>query len=105
MALKVYNRKIVTTMPDDENTRKDKQEDDEPAPSTSSFPLKPSGEVVSRILIRRRLQDHGKSIRAALRLLSLTAVRKLLRMTARTNRAPGSKGLSASHLSAPRRSC
>jgi len=33
-------------MPDDENTRKDKQEDDEPAPSTSSFPLKPSGEVV-----------------------------------------------------------
>jgi hypothetical protein len=31
-------------MPDDENTHKDQQENDEPRPS--SFPLKPSGEVV-----------------------------------------------------------
>jgi hypothetical protein len=33
-------------MPDDENTQKDKQENDEQTPAATSFPLKPSGEVV-----------------------------------------------------------
>jgi hypothetical protein len=33
-------------MPDEENSRQAKDENDAPAPSTTSFPLKPSGDVV-----------------------------------------------------------